>query len=99
MIDKGYINFNSNNYDDYNNFYVKEPCKILEYLTGVKWTVSKEQADYKIKSNDYVIEFWSRDNGKSGHFARTCKGFNSLQKSYSVDLGKIHTYRIFKVVK
>lgn len=38
-------------------------------------------------------------DGKNGHFARTQKGFNSLQSSFNVSFGKIYSYRVFKEVK
>ena len=98
-IDKGFIKFNKLNYNDPDNFYVKEPARVLEYLTGVKWDVRKVyDIDYKKETGEYIIEFWSKDNGATGHFARINRGYNSLQKSYSVDKGKIHSLRVCKVI-
>lgn len=94
-INRGYIYFDFDNYSNIDNFFVKQPHKILEMLTHKKWSVRKESKDYKPKDNEYVIEFWSR-NGIDGHFARTLKGFNSLQNSQNVKSGKITSYRIFK---
>jgi len=97
-INEGYILFNKKNYTDSNNFYVQHPEKILNYLTGHKWQVRKEISSYVPKQDEYVIEYWSWNNGATGQFARTKKGFNSLQSSKSVREGKILSYRICKVV-
>ena len=93
-----YIYFNKKNYDDPDNFFVKRPEKVLECLTGKRWTVTKQDASYKPKPDEFAIEFWSYNDGKTGHFARTKNGFNSLQYSKSVREGKIVSYRICKVV-
>lgn len=96
-IELGYIYFNKKNYDDTENFYVKDPAKYLQFLTGAKWKVRKEGADYKRKTGEYAVEYWSYTNGRTGHFARIYKGFNSLQNSKSVKDGKIVSYRICEV--
>lgn len=96
MIKKGYIQFNWKNYDDPDNFYVKDPCAILYSLTGLKFTVTKENASYKSKAGDYIVEYWK--NGSYGHFARIIRNFNSLQVSQCVNKGKIDSYRVFRKV-
>jgi hypothetical protein len=98
VINKEWVIFNKQNMSDSDNFYVRFPDKILEHFTGKKWEVTKEPGYYKVKDNEYAVEFWSVD-GKNGHFARLYKGFNSLQKSNSVNNGKIISYRIFREVK
>lgn len=97
-IKNKWVDFNLNNYADANNFYVERPDLVLKSLTQKTWEVRKENADYKKKSNEYTVEYWSANGGKSGHFARTKDGFNSLQKSNSVENGKIMSYRVFKVI-
>jgi len=44
---------------------------------------------------------WSRDNGKTGHFARVNQKtkFNSLEKSNNVMYGKVYSFRVFREVK
>ncbi len=96
-IEKGYVNFNLKNYDDDNNFFVREPAKILNMLTGKTWEVRWEGANYIPKLGEYAIENWSKTN-KTGHFAMVKIGFNSLQRSKNVSEGKIINYRICKVV-
>lgn len=98
-IEKDCVYFNEDDYDDPDNFYVRNPAMVLRYLTGKVWIVTKEPADYKPKKGDYVIEYWSLNGGKSGHFARIKKGFNSLQNSVNVNKGKIHSYRVCRVVE
>lgn len=97
-IKKGYVDFNENNYDDVNNFYVNRPDLVLKYLTGNIWEVRKEYPPYKKKSNEYVIEYWSANGGESGHFCMMEDGYTSLQKSNSVNNGKIHSYRVFRII-
>lgn len=96
VIDRKYVYFNKKDYRDANNFYVQNPSKILEYLTNMKWLVTKEKPDYKIKSNEFAIERWTK-NGL-GHFARVAKGFNSLQHSNCVETGEIESLRVCKVI-
>ena len=96
-IDKGYISWNRNNYYDPKNFDVDRPDLFLGMLTGLKWEVRKENdVLYKPKANEYVVERWER-NGY-GHFARTKVGYNSLQDSKCVTLGKLASLRIFKQI-
>ena len=94
-IDKGYIYFNKNNYYDPKNFDIDEPALFLSMLTGTRWSVRKEtDILYKPKKDEYIVERWER-NGY-GHFARTRNGYNSLQDSKCVTLGKLASLRIFK---
>ena len=95
FITKGWIKFNQNDYYDKYNFTILNPVAILNHLTNLKWTVRKESPSYKIKDNDYVVQFWTID-GKSGHFIR--RTYNSLQYSRNVEKGKIGSYRIFNIV-
>lgn len=94
IIDSGAVLFNQNNHNDSDNFFVKDPEKILYLLTGKKWKVRFEESTYKKQNDDYVVEYWSLNGGRSGHFARTYKGFNSLQKSNIVTNGKLVSYRV-----
>lgn len=97
-IDKDYIKFNWNNYYDPANFDVDYPDRFLEMLTGRKWSVRKESdVMYKCQPGEYRVERWER-NGY-GHFARTRDGYNSLQDSKCVTLGKLASLRIFKEIK
>ena len=94
-IDKGYIIFNRNNYYDPGNFDVLEPAKFLAMMVGGRWSVRKsDDILYKPQQGEYVVERWER-NGY-GHFARTRAGYNSLQDSKCVTLGKLASLRIFK---
>lgn len=97
IIENHYVKFNHTNYLDKGNFYVLDPCKILKFLTGKNWSVQKVHAPYKIKENEFAIEFWSKDKGETGHFCRTYKGYNSLQYSSNVENGELWSFRIFTV--
>lgn len=96
-IEKGYVVFNEKNYDDNNNFWVKEPAKILNMLTGREWEVRWENSLYVPTFAEIAIEDWSKTN-KTGHFAMIKHGYNPLQKSENVNNGKIIDYRICKVI-
>ena len=100
-IEKGYIDFNKNNYDDTHNFYVKRPDLFMEAMTGSKWSVRIEGPDYKCQEEEYEILFWALndENAKKGigHFTRP--GKNSLQTSNTVKNGKVYSKRIFKKLK
>ena len=94
-IKAGYIDFDPNDYDSPDNFFVRYPDRFLSLLTDKSFTVTKEPATYRPKYGDYVVEWWSKD-GKTGHFAMLKRGFNSLQYSSNVDKGKIYSYRVFR---
>ena len=94
-IAEGYIRFNRDNYYDPANFDVLEPAKFLQMLVGGKWSVRKsDDVLYRPEKDEYIVERWER-NGY-GHFARTRDGYNSLQDSKCVKLGKLASLRIFK---
>lgn len=97
-IDAGYITFDMKNFASGDNFFIKNPVGILEMLTGVKWSVALKNKDYIPTPQDYIVEYWSRDNGKTGHFARTKQPthFNPLQYSTNVAEGSIFSYRVFR---
>ena len=97
-INRGYIDFDFNDYNDDDNFFVRKPDAFLSWLVGRKFSVTYEEPTYSIKKGDYAVEFWSI-NGKAGHFARTKDGFNSLDYSVNVSKGKIYSYRVFREVK
>lgn len=96
FVTKGWVQFDRKNYKDENNFTVLDPVAILNHLTNLKWSVRKEPASYRIKNNDYVVEFWTI-NGQSGHFTR--RFYNSLVYSRNRDKGRIGSYRIFNIVE
>lgn len=95
-INGGYIEWHEENYAHRDNFYVINPAGFLGILTGKRWSVRKEAEDilYKPGPDEYVVERWER-NGY-GHFARTRDGYNSLQDSKCVTLGRCASLRIFK---
>lgn len=98
FIDRGWIKFNWKNYSDDDNFFVLNPVKILQNLTGLTWSVRKEGETYKPVKDDFYVEFWSI-NGKSGHFARLMNNFNSLQFSKNVEYGEVKSFRVFNIVR
>lgn len=97
-ISQGGILFDYNNYANSDNFYMSNPALCLEIMTGKKWSVRHDKADYKAKNTrEYVVELWST-NGKTGHFAMTKDGFNSLEHSHCVDSGKIISTRVLTCI-
>ena len=97
-IKKGYISWNDDNYLDPKNFDVNQPALFLGMMTGRRFAVRKEFNDvlYRPMPGEYIVERWER-NGY-GHFARTREGYNSLQDSKCVTLGKLASLRIFKEI-
>lgn len=77
--------------------YIKDPCSILNYMTGHKWSVKWEEWNYVPKENEYQVEEWRW--GLSQHFARIKqRNYNPLNYSRCVDIGQITSQRIYKVV-
>lgn len=90
---KDCIYLNLNNLKDKKNFLVMDHAGILNLFTGKKWKYEKVSPNYKPKSNEYVINEWS--HGSFTHFDRD--DFHSLQKSNTVENGKLISKRIFKI--
>lgn len=98
-IENGYICFNFDNYKDEDNFFVRKPHLFLGMLTNKKFDVRMEKANYEPKNNEYMCEFYSANNGASGHFTRLKqRNFNSLCYSNSVNKGVIISTRVFREV-
>ena len=95
-IRQGLIEWHEDNYEHKDNLYVKDAAAFLGMITGEKWSLRHEYDNvlYKPKEGEYIVEKWER-NGY-GHFARTKAGYNSLQDSKCVKLGKLASLRIFK---
>jgi len=91
---KNYIYLNWKDLTDKKNFLVREHAKILELFTGKKWSYTNETPSYKAKKNEYIINEWK--NGSYTHF--DSDDFHSLQKSNTIDNGKIVSRRVFKIV-
>lgn len=101
-IDRGLISFDYDDYSSSNNFTVNDPTSFLNMLTGRKWSKTWQNSSYVFKDEDWPVAAWHKDgnNYVDGtpiyHFARP--GYNSLQRSVSVEQGRIDSYRIFREV-
>lgn len=97
-IDAGYISFNTGNYADYDNFYVTNPAGFMGLLTGKRWAVSKERADYNPRKGELVIDFkvLSEADAKKnvGHFV--LPGWDPIQNSNTGRNGFVWTRRVFR---
>ena len=91
---QGYLYLNLLDLKDKKNFLVSSHNKILELFTGKKWEYEKVPPSYKPKKNEYVIDEWQ--NGSFTHF--DSDNFHSLQKSNTIQNGKIITRRVFRVI-
>ena len=95
-IDLGCIHYSANDENDEQNFYVENPAKFLEDLTGVRWEVRKEPPEYEAqaKPDEFVILRSERvkTGATLGHFWR--RRFNSLVHSLCVERGKIVSLRV-----
>ena len=77
--------------------YIKDPCAILKYLTGKKYTVVKDTVlDPKV---DIVIGRWHNPATNHYHFVVMDRNNNvvwdSLVDSNTVAAGVIESYRLF----
>lgn len=99
--ENNFLHFNKNNLADTENFFVKNPAKILEVLTGKKYTVRKEPATYEPKENETEILFYALNQKNAdkgiGHFRM--KEYDTLQNSNTVKKGKVYSKRIIKEIK
>ena len=95
---KDWVYYNFDNHKDPDNFYVKNPSMLFSYLTGKKYHVRKETADYQSKENELEILFYSLSDKNAelgiGHFALA--DYDTLQGSNTVKNGKVYSKRIFK---
>ena len=91
---KGFIYLNWNDLTDKKNFLINKHADILELFTGKRWLYTKESPSYKAKKNEYIINEWQ--NGSFIHF--DSDDFHSLQKSNTIEKGKIISRRVFKIV-
>lgn len=95
-VNKRFIKFNYNDYNDNDNMFVIAPAEMLSWLTGKKWTVSKEGPDYKAKDGELVVDRWERikTGMTSGHFS--LPNWDPFHNSLTVKYGKIVSKRVFR---
>ena len=102
-IDKGFIHYNWNNPEDQRNFFVEDPSAYLSWMTGQKWEVVKDAANYLPQPGEFIINRWEYTNmstGKAvvyGHFRRPDK--DSLFFSNCVTKGSVVSTRVCRRVK
>jgi len=87
-IKKKWLYYNWGNENDADNLFVQDPQAWLNYLTGMKFTVSKAY-DRPGPEVRYVVECWN-----NAHFR--LPDWDSLNYSNSVANGKITSWRVFK---
>lgn len=97
-IEKGFIYYNWKNPNDGNNFFVNEAAKMLSFLVGKSYTISKEAPNYVAKNNEQIVDRWERTKVGSviGHFR--LPDWDSLRDSQTVRFGKIASKRVFRPV-
>jgi hypothetical protein len=97
-IDLGQIKYNPADANDNDNFFVERPDDYLGLLTGELWNVTKESADYKWGSGEFVVERWERVRPASttGHFR--LPSWDPLIGSQTVKFGKVASLRVFRGV-
>lgn len=76
---------------------VLDPARILEYMTAVNFSVTKEKADYQTSLSDSEILLF--ENGSYQHFVlgdgSGCVDYDPLGNSNTVAKGKLIAKRIF----
>jgi hypothetical protein len=95
-INRKYIYYNWNNANDNDNFFVSAPDKMLTYLSGVAWTLSKEDAAYKPRMGEWIVQRWERvkAGAVTGHFR--LPDWDSLVDSQTVKYGSTASVRVFR---
>ena len=81
--------------------YVKDPCAILTYLTGKKYSVTKDSVFDS--SAAHIIGYYYNPSTNLHHFVVMNKynkvRWDSIEDSNTVKNGFIESYRIFKEIK
>ena len=81
--------------------FVKDPCAILAYLTGKKYSVTKDSVFDS--SAAHIIGYYYNPNTNLHHFVVMDKynavRWDSIEDSYTVKNGFIESYRLFKEIK
>jgi len=98
-IDKRFIKFNYNDYDDDDNFFVMDPAGMLSWLTGKKWAVTKEGPAYLPRPGELVVNRWERvkTGSVTAHFRLPV--WDPLIDSATIRYGTIASKRVFRCVK
>jgi len=82
--------------------YVLDPAALLRMLTGVAWTVTKEQSDYMATKGEQEILYFERNDTMQtvGHFVvgdgMGVVSYDPYGDSLTVKKGKLHSKRIFR---
>lgn len=92
---KGYVKLDKTNYYASDNFYMNNPAGLLSFLTGKTYTATKENANYKAKEGELVVELYEFQS--LTHFR--LPDWDSLQASVVVNKGSLTGFRIFREVK
>lgn len=94
-IERGYIAFNYDDYNDSNNFYINDAARFLSMLTEDVWTLKHLPGAYKAKPGEKVIYRWERKTVKGviSHFR--LPEWDSLENSQTVKYGQIVSSRVF----
>lgn len=95
-IEKGFIRFNYDDFNDNYNFYMDYPDRFLSYLTNDVWSVQFSDAKYTPEFGEYIVERWERKaTGRTtAHFK--LPDWDSLIDSQTVKYGQIVSTRLFR---
>ncbi len=80
--------------------FVKDPCAILNFLTGKKYLVVKDSV--LDTSASYIIGYFYNPNTSLHHFVVMEKDkvlWDSIENSNTVKNGFVESYRMFKEIK
>lgn len=97
IFDSGCATYTDRNPLD-DNFYVRNPERILFILTGKRYSVRIEDRNYKTKNGETAIDFkvLSESNGKKGIGHFMYGEYDPLGESRHARNGYIYSKRIFK---
>lgn len=76
--------------------FVLDPAKIAELVSGQKWTVRHERADYVCKEGEWEIQRWERKTTGVTYSHFTLPDWDPLGTSVTRNLGTLVSKRVFR---
>lgn len=76
--------------------YLVDPCKILEHMTGQKWTVTKEDRTYKAQPGEKEVLRYERTEGRTTNAHFVLPDYDPYGDSATLRNGRMVSKRIFR---
>ncbi|MBQ9239454.1 MAG: hypothetical protein IJ191_09140 [Treponema sp.] len=95
-IESGVIEYHAENWHHPRNFLVIDAGKFVTILTMRRYAARWDSANYKAKPGEHVIQFWAKSKANAdkgiGHF--DAPDYHTLQRSVTVETGKVYSTRV-----